>query len=96
MGFEINRPTSKPIIKETQNAQDGGAGNLGYFEGEGGEKRGSKEDEQLFLKENDEFDTFKKEGDIEEVEEDISLSKMVAVAIFNVKEFFRNLFKGKD
>ena len=50
MSFDINGPSpmsNKPMIQESQHTSDGGAGNLGYFQG--GKKKKKKEDE---------FDTF--------------------------------------
>lgn len=69
MSFNINGPSNKPIIQETQNMKNnGGGGNLGYF------KRGKKNDDEnenpddgaqdLFIREDDEIkeDKFESEG----------------------------------
>ncbi|HNW26204.1 MAG TPA: hypothetical protein PKI94_05360 [Candidatus Gastranaerophilaceae bacterium] len=89
MGFNINPPSNKPVIREAANMQnDGGAGNLGYFEQGEGEK---KKQESIFAKE--ESDSFKKEGDINLPDEPFSFAKLVADIIFAVKEWFKKTFK---
>lgn len=92
MGFGVNNFNNKPIIKEAQGSQDGGAGNLGYFERE--EKRKKEEDEQsVFSNSSDELDidSFKKHGEEIESPDDFSISKIIAEMIFSVKEWFKNL-----
>ncbi len=88
MGFNINPPSNKPIIREAANMQnDGGAGNLGYFES--GERE--KKQESIFIPES-EGDTFKKEGDIEFHDEPFSFSKFIANIIFSLKEWIKKIF----
>lgn len=86
MGFEINN-FNKPIIKETQNAQDGGAGNLGYFEQEENKKKKEKE-KSIF---NDEHDSFEKHPINEENTDDFSISKLIAQIIIGIKDWFKKL-----
>lgn len=97
MGFGVNNFNNKPIIKEAQGSQDGGAGNLGYFERE--EKRKKEEDEQsVFTGSSDELDidSFKKHDDEFGTEEDFSISKIIAEIIFSIKEWFKNLLGLKS
>lgn len=86
MGFNVNF-NQKPIIKESQATQDGGAGNLGYFERQEEEKKKEKE-ESIFSKTQGE-DVFGNPK--EEPEETFSISKFIAEVIFAVKEWFRKL-----
>ena len=91
MGFDVNPPSSKPIIREAASMQnDGGAGNLGYFERE--EKEKKEHSESIFLKEK-EVDTFQRESDVDEEPEDFSVSGSIAKIIFNIKEWFKKLIK---
>lgn len=90
MGFDVNPLNNKPIIRETASMQnDGGAGNLGYFEREE-EKEKKRHEESIFSNEKD-GDTFKKESDIEEMPEEFSISKLIANIIFQVKGWFKKL-----
>lgn len=87
MGFEVT-PPSKPIIREAASMQnDGGAGNLGYFEREESKEK-KQSNESIFAAENEQ-DTFKRESDIDIPEEEFSISKLIAKIIFAVKEWFR-------
>lgn len=89
MGFEVNF-NNKPIIKEAQSMQnDGGAGNLGYFEREEQEKEKQKNG-SIFSEQ--EGDSFKLSSDIEEEESDFSLSKLIAQIILAIKDFFKKIF----
>lgn len=91
MSFDINSPSNKPIIRETASMQnDGGSGNLGYFERENSEKKHKAE--SIFSNEK-ESDTFSKEGDSKEENEEFSISKWIAGIIFAVKEWFKKLIK---
>lgn len=85
MGFEINGGFNKPVIKESQQAQDGGAGNLGYFE----QERKKKEHEKSIFSETDSFE--KKDAE-EEISDDFSISKFIAEMILTVKEWFKKTF----
>ena len=89
MGFNVNF-NNKPIIKETQAMQDGGAGNLGYFEGENEEEKNKKENNDSIFN-SQEGDYFEKDGDSEDTN-DFSISKIIAQIIFSVKEWFRKTF----
>ncbi len=92
MGFGVNNfNNNQPIIKGAQSAQDGGAGNLGYFERE--EKK-RKEDEEMiiFSSSSDDVDTFNKNDDAFQEEEDFSIAKLIAEMIFNIKEWFKKIF----
>lgn len=85
MGFEVNNNFNKPVIKEAQSTQDGGAGNLGYFE----QERKKKENEKSIFSENLE-DSFKKNDEAENAE-DFSLSKLIAQIILAIKDWFKKL-----
>jgi hypothetical protein len=88
MGFDVNF-SNKPIIKESQSAQDGGAGNLGYFEQ--GEKEKEKEkNSSIFSKE--EPDSFKKHSDNENHSDEFSISKLIAEIIMAIKDWFKKIF----
>lgn len=92
MGFEVNPPSNKPIIREAASMQnDGGAGNLGYFENEG--KRKEKDQQESIFSHGLEADTFGKEGEEKFEKEDFSISKLIANVIFSVKEWFKGLLK---
>lgn len=96
MGFEINRPSSKPIIKETQSTHDGGGGNLGYMEGqEGSGGQSKKNDEEIFAVKHEEFDTFKKDGEEDLPESEFSVAKLIAQVIFALKSFIKKIFGFK-
>ena len=88
MGFDFNPINSKPIIRETASVNDGGAGNLGYFQQER-----SKDGSIFKIQDDNAEDTFEKDG-IEEVES-FSLSKLIAKIIFSIREFIRKLLKKK-
>lgn len=98
MSFDLNFSggSNKPIIKESQAAQDGGAGNLGYFEQQ------RKEEEERKQREKDKSifggpqeDSFEKHDGKNEDEslDDFSISKIIAQIILTVKEWFKNLLK---
>lgn len=90
MGFDVNF-NNKPIIQEAKSMQnDGGAGNLGYFEREEKEKNGKK-NSSIFSEQ--EADSFKKSTDGSEDLESFSISKFIAQIILSVKDWFKNLFK---
>lgn len=88
MSFEINRLNNKPIIKEAQNAQDGGAGNLGYFEQE--EKQKKKKNDSIFSSASDESDSFQRHDS--EEQETFSMSKLIAQVILAVKNWVKKYF----
>lgn len=87
-GFGINF-NNKPVIREAANMQnDGGAGNLGYFERGEGERKEKKDDEfdSVFIEgKNDSF------GHDEELstEEEFSIAKLIAQVILAIKNFFK-------
>ena len=90
MGFDVTPPSNKPIIREAANMQnDGGAGNLGYFEQEGNKEK-KQSNESIFSSEK-EKDTFKRESDVDEIDEAFSLSKFIAKIIFAIKEWIGKL-----
>ena len=90
MGFEVNPPSNKPVIREAASMQnDGGAGNLGYFENEG--KRKEKERQESIFSHEPEADTFKKEGETDIKKEDFSISKLIANIIFSIREWFKKI-----
>lgn len=90
MGFDVTPPSNKPIIREASSMQnDGGAGNLGYFEREG-DKEKKQSQESIFSAEK-EHDSFKRESDVDDLTEEFSISKLIANIIFSIKEWFRKL-----
>ena len=89
MGFDVNF-NNKPIIQEAKSMQnDGGAGNLGYFEREEKDKDGKK-NSSIFAEQ--ESDSFKKSSDSGDELESFSVSKFIAQIILAVKDWFRKLF----
>lgn len=87
MGFDVN--FNKPIIQETQSLQDGGAGNLGYFEQ--GEKNKKDKDKSIFA-EAKEKDTFEKNGETDGDSEGFSITKLIAQIILAIKDWFKKTF----
>ena len=85
MGFDVN--FNKPMIRETQSMQDGGAGNLGYFENE--EKKREK-DKSIFA-EAQETDSFKKGGQ-ENLSSDFSLVEFIENLFTSIVNWFKKLF----
>lgn len=95
MGFDVN--FNKPVIREAQSMQnDGGGGNLGYFEQEGQDKEKKKEQVSVFPETHGEIaDSFHHEGeDVNANEDDFSIPKLIAQIILAVKDFFRKIFKN--
>lgn len=93
MGFGVNNfNNNQPIIKGAQASQDGGAGNLGYFERE--EKKKKEEEQSVFAPHSEEFDTFKKDDDNFDDEEDFSIAKLIAEIILSIKDWFKKLFNA--
>lgn len=88
MGFEVN--FNKPIIQESQSAQDGGAGNLGYFESE--EEKKKKEKDKSIFSEAKEKDSFEKHGSNEGDSENFSISRLIAQIILAIKDWFKKTF----
>lgn len=89
MGFEVNS-FNKPIIKESQSTQDGGAGNLGYFEASEEQKKKDK-DKSIFGQEKE--DSFEKHDGQSNDIEDFSISKFIAEIILAIKDWFKKIFK---
>lgn len=48
MSFGINGPNNIPAIQKSHHANDGGAGNLGYFQQERKQKEKKQEEEDTF------------------------------------------------
>lgn len=86
MGFDVNF-SNKPIIKESQSTQDGGAGNLGYFERE--EKKKKEQEKSIFGEIGG--DTFGEPKT--EPTDDFSISKFIAQIILAVKDWIKKTFK---
>lgn len=94
MGFDLNfNSSNKPIIKESQAAQDGGAGNLGYFEQQQQEEERKKKEKDKSIFDGLNEDSFEKHDRVAEDEEDFSISKIIAQFIYSIKEWFKNLSK---
>ncbi len=89
MGFDINSASHKPVIRETASAQDGGGGNLGYFEQ--GEHKEKKHKEDSIFAHEEEKDRFVKESDKNLLDEGFSISKLIAEIIFSIREWFKKL-----
>jgi len=91
MGFGVTPSNNKPVIREAASMHnDGGAGNLGYFEqGENKEKKHSEE--SIFSKDTS-VDSFEKESDNVNNGEEFSISKFIANIIFSIKSLFKRIF----
>ncbi len=90
MGFEINRATSKPVIKESQQTHDGGAGNTGYFE----QERHKHEHEKSIFEDPKKVDSFEKEGTHDDKSDNFSITKLIAQIILAVKEWIKKTFNN--
>jgi hypothetical protein len=92
MGFGVNNFNNKPVIREAQSMQnDGGSGNLGYFEQGEDEKNKEKHPTSVFPETKGELtDSFSHEGD-ENLgdEEEFSVAKLIAQIILWFKDLFR-------
>ncbi|MDD3437137.1 MAG: hypothetical protein PHC64_08315 [Candidatus Gastranaerophilales bacterium] len=88
MGFDIN--FNKPMIKETQSLQDGGAGNLGYFENEENKKK--QKDKSIFEQAQEKEDSFESSYGNSGGEEGFSISRLIAQIILYVKDWFNKIF----
>lgn len=89
MGFDVNF-NNKPMIQEAKSMHnDGGAGNLGYFER--GEKEEGSERASIF---SEEADTFKKAGQNDCSTDSFSIARFIAQIILAIKEFFRKIFNN--
>ncbi len=89
MGFDVNF-NNKPIIQEAKSMQnDGGAGNLGYFEREEKDKEKQK-NSSIFA--DQEQDSFSKDGEINGTKEDFSIAKFIAEIILAIKDWFKKIF----
>lgn len=86
MGFDVN--FNKPAIQETQSLQDGGAGNLGYFE----QEKNKKDKDKSIFSEAKEKDTFEKHGEENENSENFSITKLIAQIILAIKDWFKKTF----
>ena len=88
MTFPITGPSNKPMIQEAQNMMNnGGGGNLGYFQRE-------EQEEQIKFKENEE-DIFQK-TEIEETLEidcEIDLLSKILKLINKIKDKICSFFK---
>lgn len=76
MSFELNGPRIKPMIQESQHMQNnGGGGNLGYFQRQKKDKKKKDTDVDLFETGKDSF-----EAEIQDEDSNNDLSK--------IKDFF--------
>lgn len=89
MSFDVGPIGNKPVIRENQGTQDGGAGNLGYMRV--GEEDEEKKHQQALSKSvfDEKPDTYEEHSNIEEDDfsSNFSLSKLIAQIIL----FFKNL-----
>lgn len=90
MGFEINRSTNKPVIKESQQTHDGGAGNTGYFE----QERKQHEHEKSIFEDPKKIDSFEKKETETDETDDFSISKLIAQIILAVKDWLKKVFNN--
>ncbi len=83
MSFGINGPDNLPAIQKSHHTNDGGAGNLGYFQQERKKKEGqnNKEEQDVF-----EFSSSKKKED----EDDFSDIKLDSIGT-RIKNFWLSL-----
>lgn len=93
MGFDVNF-TNKPAIQSAQSSQDGGAGNLGYFEQGEKEEKAKKEANSSIFSQSQENDSFKKSGS-DNSDESFSISKIIAEIILAIKDWFNKIFGTK-
>ena len=90
MGFDVNSASNKPVIREAAAMHnDGGGGNLGYFEN--GEHKEKKHSEESIFTKDKEKDTFSHESDNPPEIEDFSISKFIARIIFTVKAWIKRI-----
>ena len=89
-GFDVNVLSTKPVIREAASMQnDGGAGNLGYMQGESEQEEKKRHfDESIFSKKEKDIFISEKDLKFEEPEESFSLAKLIAQIILAVKKFF--------
>lgn len=90
MGFEMGPIGNKPIIRENQGTQDGGAGNLGYMRGVSQEDEKTKHqnalDKSIFGENATDEST--------QIIDDESVSEDYLTKFFTkIVEFFKNLIK---
>lgn len=90
MGFDVNF-NNKPIIQGAKSTQDGGAGNLGYFEREEKDEKEKSKNESIFSEQGS--DTFKKSDDLDLPLDDFSIPKLIAQIIMALKVWFRKIFR---
>lgn len=89
MGFDVNF-NNKPMIQSAQSSQDGGAGNLGYFEKEGKDGKDKSKEKSIFGEEAQ--DSFKKADLNSDPNLDFSISKMIAEIILAIKDWLKKTF----
>lgn|SRR5574344_1265009 len=94
MSFDINPPSSKPVITGTANTQDGGAGNLGYFEREEKDEKSKKQEDTGSIFSSEKTDSFSHESDLKEENDDFSISKFIAQIILKIKSFLLSIFSS--
>lgn len=88
MGFDVNFNNNKPMIQEAQSMHDdGGAGNLGYFEDDRKKKKSSEK--SIFTEAKEKEDTFEKHDGNSSDEESFSIAAFIAKIILNIKDWFK-------
>ncbi|MCD7740122.1 MAG: hypothetical protein LUH11_02090 [Candidatus Gastranaerophilales bacterium] len=88
MSFGINGPDNNiPAIQKSHHANDGGAGNLGYFQQEKNKKK-EKKDEQ------DVFESSSGEDEDKNFDEFIDTEKKLDSIGTKIKNFWMNLHKS--
>lgn len=82
MSFSINGPEPTPAIQRSHHTNDGGAGNLGYFQQEKKKKKEEKDENDIL-----ELSTKKDEDDEEEKKPD-SIGSKIKTFWFNIHGIF--------
>ncbi len=85
MSFGINGPEPTPAIQKSHHTNDGGAGNLGYFN----QKKKQRDEE------DNETDLFQSSNDIQDTEDDIEMLELEAISE-KIKGFFSFFNKNEE
>ncbi len=86
MSFSINGPDNIPAIQKSHHTNDGGAGNLGYFQ------QGKKQKDEEEKQENDIFElSTKKDSD----EDDLLMVELDSIGT-RIKNFWKSLNSKKN
>jgi len=92
MGFNINGPNYKPAITEAQSMKNnGGGGNLGYFQRERKKKKKDNENYDLFEKESKDEDVILESEESEKISDKLKgvIGKLKRKPKNNNSDFFK-------